>query len=130
MTDARVQAALRRVFDVIMREVAHNPGLAQRLAEALAADIPAGLKSQPAARRAFDASQLHAVNILRVHGEAALRGRLEQIKAVEDLKAVAKASGLLLSGGAGRARPSRIDLIEGIIAAAKHYDAQRTAATA
>jgi hypothetical protein len=83
-----------------------------------------------AARKTFDASQYHAINILRTHGEAALRGKLEQVKAVEDLKSVADASGLVLSGGAGKAkaRLTRAELIAGIIEAAKHYDAQRSAA--
>ena len=85
---------------------------------------------KPAPRRAFDASQFHAVNILRLHGEAALRGKLEQVKAVEDLRSVATASGLVLSGSAGKARPSRAELIAAIVEAAKHYDAQRSAATA
>ena len=33
---------------------------------------------------------------------AALRGKLEQVKAVEDLRSVATASGLVLSGSAAR----------------------------
>src|SRR6516225_1531692 len=51
----------------------------------------------------------HAIscrNILRLHGESALRGKLEQVRTVEDLRAVALASGLVLAGKAGGARPS------------------------
>jgi hypothetical protein len=81
-------------------------------------------------RKPFDASQLHAVNILRLHGEAALRGKLEQVKAIEDLRSVAAASGLVLWASAGKARASRVELIAAIVEAAKHYDAQRSAATA
>ena len=86
-------------------------------------------RSTPASRRAFDPSQFHAINILRMHGEAALRGKLEQVKAVDDLKAVARASGLVLSGSACRPRPSRTELILGIVEAFKHYDALRSSAT-
>ena len=68
--------------------------------------------------------------MLRTHGENVLRGKLEQIKAVEDLRAVARLSGLLLTGPAARPKAKRGDLIEGIIAAAKHYDAQRSTASA
>jgi hypothetical protein len=119
---------LRRIFDVVVREAERNPALAQALAEALAADAGAEPKARKTAapRKPFDASEFHAINILRAHGEAALRGKLEQIKAVEDLRSVADASGLVLSGG--KARPTRAELITSIIEAAKHYDAQRSAA--
>jgi hypothetical protein len=131
MTKAPVHATLRRIFDVVAREAEHNPELAQKLAHAIAEDLAAMPASpKPAPRKPFDASQFHAVNILRLHGESALRGKLEQIKAVEDLKSVATASGLVLSGSAGRARPSRAELIAMIVEAAKHYDAQRSAAIA
>jgi hypothetical protein len=49
---------------------------------------------------------------------------------VEDLRSVARASGLVLSGGADKARASRAELIAGIVEAAKHYDAQRSTAAA
>jgi hypothetical protein len=131
MTKAPVHATLRRIFDVVAREAEHNPELAQKLAHAIAEDLAAVPASpKPAPRKHFDASQFHAVNILRLHGESALRGKLEQIKAVEDLKSVATASGLVLSGSAGRGRPSRAELIAMIVEAAKHYDAQRSAAIA
>ena len=120
---------LDRIFKVMVREAQKNPTLARELIEAIAE----GSTSEPeittlVARKAFDASEFHAVNILRLHGESALRGKLEQVKAVEDLRSVARISGLVLSGSACKARPSRADLISGIIAAAKHYDAQRSAA--
>jgi hypothetical protein len=127
--DAR--QTLRRLFDAVMREAEQNPRLAQSLAEAIGGNAGAIVRSRTcAARNIFDPRQLHAVNTLRAHGEAALRGRLEQIKAVEDLKSVARASGLVLAGRAGKMRPARADLIAGIVEAAKHYEAQRNAATA
>jgi hypothetical protein len=82
-----------------------------------------------ARRKTFDASQFHAVNILRLHGEAVLRSKLEQVRSLEDLRAVALASGLVLVGKAGGRRRTRSDMILSIIETEKHYDAQRTAAT-
>jgi hypothetical protein len=129
MTGVQIHKTLRRLFDAVVREAEQNPGLAEKLAQAIGEDLGARPRApRPASRRAFDASQLHAINILRLHGEAALRGKLEQVKAVEDLKAVAKSSGLVLSGSAAKTRPLRSQLITGIIEAAKHYDAQRGAA--
>lgn len=122
---------IRRIFDAVVREAERNPAFAQALAQAVgeAHSAPQGT-GKPRPRSCLDLSQLHAINILRTHGEPALRGKLEQLTAVEDLKRVAAASGLVLSGGASKARPSRAELIAGIIDAAKHYDAQRGAATA
>lgn len=131
MSKAPIHATLRRIFDVVVREAEHNPALAQKLAHAIAEDVAAEPASpKPALRKPFDASQFHAINILRLHGESALRGKLEQVKAVEDLRSVATASGLVLWGSACKARPSRAELIAAIVEAAKHYDAQRSAATA
>jgi hypothetical protein len=131
MSDDRTHAILRRIFDVIVHEAEHNPALAQKLAQAMSADVDTAPAAPKRTRRKpFDASQFHAINILRLHGEFALRGKLEQVKAVEDLKSVASASGLVLSGSAGKGRPSRAELIADIIEAAKHYDAQRSAAIA
>jgi hypothetical protein len=131
MSEAQIHATLRRIFDVVVREAEHNPALAQKLVQAIAEDVPAETGSARRTRgKPFDASPFHAVNILRLHGESALRGKLEQVKAVADLKSVARLSGLVLAGGARKARPSRAELISEIVAAAKHYDAQRNAATA
>jgi len=119
--------ALRRLFDVIIKEAEQNPALARKLADALG-QPPGEHPPKPRPRKAFDAVQLHAVNVLRLHGEAALRGKLEEVRTVADLKSVAKASGLVLSGSAGSGRASRTVMIAAIIEAAKHYDAQRSAA--
>ena len=129
MKELPAHEVLHRVFKVIVREAQKNPVLARELTEAITqSPISAPRTTPSAARKPFDASEFHAVNILRLHGESVLRGKLEQVKAVEDLKAVARTSGLVLSGRACQARPSRADLISGIVAAAKHYDAQRSAA--
>jgi hypothetical protein len=131
MTNVEVYDTLCRLFDVIAREAERNPALAQKLADAIAGHRNARPRSPKRGRcKVFDASQFHAVNILRLHGEAVLRGKLEQVRAVDELRAVALASGLVLAGSAGGPRPSRAQLILGIIEAAKHYDAQRSAATA
>ena len=128
---SKVPATIRRIFAVIASEAERNPALAQKLAQAIAEDFAAEQRApQPATRAPFDASQFHAINILRLHGEAALRGKLEEIKTVENLRSVATASGLVLSARVGKARPSRAELITAIVEAAKHYDAQRSAATA
>lgn len=129
MSEKQIHETLRRLFDAVLREVEQNPALGRKLAEAIDQEFYAHPRPPKAASsRVFDSSQFHAINILRLHGEAALRGKLEQVKAVEDLKSVARASGLVLSGSAGRPRPSRTELILGIVEAAKHYDAQRSAA--
>ena len=132
MSDAPVHETLRRLFDAVVGEARQNPEFARRLAQAIGQGLAtvADPARPPARRKAFPASELHAVNVLRLHGEGALRGKLEQVKAVEDLKSLAKASGLVLSGCAAKARPSRTELIEGIIDAAKTYDELRSAATA
>jgi hypothetical protein len=130
MTNAPMLATLRRIFDVVVSEAERNPAFAAKLALAVTRDVAAPRARKPATRKHFDASQFHAINILRMHGEPALRGKLEQVRAVEDLRTVARMSGLVLSGAASKAQPSRADLIEGIVDAARHYDAQRNAATA
>ena len=124
-----IHEILRRVFDAVLREAEQNPALAAKLAHAIGADF-GSLRRSPkrTGRRTFEA--VHAVNVLRLHGESALRGKLEQIKSTADLKAVAGASGLVLPPNTSKASPTRTELITAIIEAAKHYDAQRSAATA
>ena len=132
MSQMGPHATLRRLFDAVLEEAANNPQFAARLAEAFGqeAGTNANRPRRPARKASPNGVPIHAVNMLRTHGEAALRGKLEQIKAVDDLKSVATASGLVLAGDAGKMRAGRAELITGIIEAAKHYDAQRTAATA
>jgi hypothetical protein len=129
MKHASAHEILRRLFAIIVREAERN----QRLARELLDVLPGAVVTEPdkprrTTRRTFDAASLHAVNTLRTHGDNVLRGKLEQIRQVADLKAVAKASGLVLTGKASKAGASRADLIDGIVSAAKHYDAQRTTA--
>jgi hypothetical protein len=131
MREVPAHIILNRLFSAILSEAEKNEAFARRLIEALPESVVVKFEqTKPRVRRAFDPSSVHAVNILRIHGEPVLRGKLEQIKPLDDLKAVAKASGLVLSGNATKPRASREDLIDGIIAAAKHYDAQRSTASA
>jgi hypothetical protein len=80
-------------------------------------------------RTLFDPSGYHAIDILRAHGEAALRGKLEQVGDTADLRSIARLSGLMLSGRASSSRATREDLINAIVAEAKHYAAQRGVAS-
>jgi hypothetical protein len=119
MTDAPAHEILGRVFRIIQRAAEKDPLFAREVMQALSTRQNSGV------RRLFDPSGFHAINILRAHGEDALRGKLEHIKATANLRLVAKFSGLMLSGRASNSRATREDLINGIITAAKHYDAQR-----
>jgi hypothetical protein len=112
-------------------EAKKNEPLARKLVEALG-DGVAVERGKPTAapRKTADPADFHAINVLRSHGESALRGKLEQVRAVERLRAIANVSGLVLSASASKPKASRADLIDGIIAAAKHYDAQRNTAAA
>jgi hypothetical protein len=131
MKNVPAHEILERIFKVLLREAEQNPGLARRVFDALPTGVLAAIPpAGKGPRKRIGGPQLHAINILRTHGEAVLRGKLEQVRSASDLIGVAKLSGLVLTGRAGRAKPSRGELIEGIIAAAKHYDAQRTTAAA
>jgi hypothetical protein len=131
MTDVPARELLDRLFRAIVREAEKNEPFARSLIDALQAELAARAgKPKAAPRRTFDASTLHAINTLRTHGENVLRGKLEQIKALEDLRAIARFSGLVLAGDAAKPKASRVQVIDGIVAAAKHYDAQRTTASA
>jgi len=122
---------LGRIFGVIIRAAAKDPTFAQELMQALSGGIAesSSTRQKSGLRRLFDPSGFHAINILRAHGEDALRGKLEQVRATADLKSVAMFSGLILSGRASNSRATREDLIDGIVGAAKHYVAQRDVAT-
>jgi hypothetical protein len=129
MTKPPALEILDRVFRTIIRTAEKDPVFAQELARALCGRPGENLsdRQKPALQRLFDPADFHAINILRVHGEDALRGKLEQIRATADLRSVVAFSGLVLSGRATSSRATREDLINGIIAAAKHYIAQRDA---
>jgi hypothetical protein len=129
MTKAPAHEVLRRLFDVIASEAKRNDALARQVVEALGGAAADKLDKPAAApRKTYESADFHAINVLRSHGESALRGRLEQIRASDRLRSIANASGLVLSGSASKAKASRAELIDGIISAAKHYDAQRSEA--
>ena len=128
MSQLPAHEILGAIFGVIVRAAEKDPAFAQELMQALSGGIAensstGGQKSR--LRRLFDPSGFHAINILRAHGEDVLRGKLEQVRATADLRSVAVYSGLVLSGHASSSRATRDDLIDGIVAAAKHYVAQR-----
>ena len=122
---------LRRVFDVVVSEARTNEALARRLVDVLSEAVPSECdKPAPVPRQKPEPVEFHAINVLRLHGESALRGKLEQVRAADRLRAIANVSGLVLAGGASKPKASRAELIDGIITAAKHYDAQRETACA
>jgi hypothetical protein len=129
VSDARLHSTLGCIFAALLKEVARNERLADELMRVIG-KAPGADAPRAARRASFDPSRVHAVNILRQHGEAALRGRLDEIRSIADLRSVALASGLVLSGRALKGRSSRGELIGAIVAAAKHYDSQRSAASA
>lgn len=119
---------LDAVFKIVLEEARSNANFADRLRSALGepATITPAQKAKSAKPSA--AADVHAVNILRQHGEQMLRGRLSNIRTKTDLSQVAKRSGLRLTGKAAQKSATRTDLIDGIIDAAKQYDSQREAA--
>jgi hypothetical protein len=125
--DPPAHEILQRLFDIIIAEARSSPALARKLLRALPSSMTAGGEPAPRTPK-FDASEFHAVNILRGHGENVLRGKLEQVRSKDNLRAIAKVSSLTLEGAAAKRNASLAEIIEGIIAAAKHYDKQRTGA--
>jgi hypothetical protein len=131
MRKAPAHEVLRRVFDVVVSEAKTNEVLANKLLDVLG-DALANRNDKPAPvpRQKPEPVAFHAINVLRSHGESALRGKLEQVRAADRLRAIANISGLVLAGGASKTKASCAELIDGIIAAAKHYDSQRETACA
>ncbi|HXF55965.1 MAG TPA: hypothetical protein VNK52_17760 [Hyphomicrobiaceae bacterium] len=131
MNEVPAHIILNRLFSAILSEAEKNEAFARKLIAALPNSVVVKFgNTKPRPRRAFDPANFHAINILRQHGEPVLRGKLEQIRSLEDLKAVARASGLVLTGEAAKPKASREGIINAIISAAKHYDAQRSSASA
>jgi hypothetical protein len=131
MSEIPAHIILNRLFAAILSEAEKNEAFARKLISALPQSVVVSFEQpRPRPRRAFDPAAIHAVNVLRLHGEPVLRGKLEQVRSLEDLKAIARASGLVLVGDATKSKATRDDVINGIISAAKHYDAQRTTASA
>ncbi|MEL6289773.1 MAG: hypothetical protein AAFQ42_10305 [Pseudomonadota bacterium] len=147
-TDA-LGSYLESLFAVVIEEARSNPAFAARLHGALAGigngSTPHDPESQrtgsakprrapPSAKPSAKAPEgapekarptIHAVNVLRQHGETMLRGRLSNLRTKAELGAVARASGLRLTGAAARKSASREDLVDGIVTAAIQYDRQR-----
>src|SRR5262249_5573505 len=113
MSQLPAHEILGAIFGVIIRAAERDPAFAQELMQALSGGIAEnssrGQKSRM--RRLFDPSGFHAINILRAHGEDALRGKLEQVRATADLRSVAMFSWLVL-GRASNSRAKRDDLID------------------
>jgi hypothetical protein len=122
---------LARLFATVVEEAKKRPEFAASLLSAFPEAIVARIEKEPGKKKSgFDPSSIHAVNVLRQHGEETLRGRLQQIGTIKDLKAVASHSGIELPSSATRKGAKKADMIEGIIVGAKHYDSQRKAAAA
>ena len=116
------------LFGVIIEEAKRNEGFARRLMSVYPETIVARTTRAKKAGQSFDAADYHAVNILRNHGEAMLRGRLSSLRTKSELKEIAKRSGLRLTGKAALKSAAMSDLIDGIVDAAQHYVEQRGAA--
>ena len=130
MTDEiSAHEVLEKLFAVFLAEARNNPSLTKKMLAAFPKGVIAKVEAPQKPRKAFDPSQHHAINILRSHGENMLRGRLETIRKKADLRAVARASGIVLDGAAAKKNPTLEDLVEGIIRGAKHYHKQRAGAS-
>jgi len=116
------------LFDVIVDEAKRNERFARRLMSVYPETIVARTTRSKTPTSTFDAAEYHAVNILRNHGTAMLRGRLSSLRTKSELTQVAKRSGLRLTGKAARKTAAMTDIIDGIVDAAEHYVAQRGAA--
>ena len=127
-SDKKTGDHLDAVFKIVVDEARRNPNFADRLRGALADGNdhakPAKRSSTPTPSAA---TTLHAVNVLRQHGEQMLRGRLSNLRTKTELLQVAKRSGLRLTGKAAQKSATRPILIDGIVEAAQHYDSQREA---
>ena len=116
------------LFDVVTEEAKRNRAFARRLLAVYPEQIVARIASDKERRSAFDPAAFHAVNILRNHGEAMLRGRLSSLNTKAQLRKVATRSGLRLTGRGARASATKAEIIDAIVEAARHYIAQRRAA--
>lgn len=132
MPDPLSDESLEAVIETIATEARNNPAFAARLRAALA-DTPEGqassatAKANPRSRLPVEAA-FHAVVVLRDEGAGLLRGRLERLGTKAEIKAVAKRSGLVLTGAAAKRTATVAELVDGVVRAAEHYNAQRKAA--
>lgn len=130
MKDVPAEELVEALFDVIVEEARRNKPFARRLLSVYPQSVVARIETGQQRKATFDASAYHAVNILRNHGEAMLRGRLSSLKTREQLREVATRSGLRLTGKGARRSASKSDIVDAIVEAARQYVAQREASTA
>lgn len=117
------------LFAVVSEEAERNEAFARRLLSVFPEAVVARIEKPQKRLSSFDPAAYHAVNILRSHGEAMLRGRLSSIRTKAQLRQVATRSGLKLTGPAARNSASLAHIVDGIVEAAKTYLAQRDVAT-
>ena len=117
------------LFAVVTEEAHRNDAFARRLMSVYPEAIVARLEKPQKRLSAFNPADYHAIKILRAHGEAMLRGRLSSIRTKAQLKQIARRSGLKLIGPAARGSASIAQIVDGIVEAAKTYEAQRAAAS-
>ncbi len=131
MSEQPAHEILKRVFDVVVKEAKNNPIFADKMLQALPPEmvVKAKAKGRPKKEQLFDVSKYHAVNILRRYDVGVLEGRLYDLTK-DNLKTVAKYSGLRLTGPAGRKSATKAMIVKGIVDAAKHYIEQRKSAAA
>jgi hypothetical protein len=126
--DSEAADRLEAVFQTVVAEARANPAFADRVRRALsdaAAERPkqgTGNRKKPAGA---SPPNIHAVNVLRLHGEQMLRGQLSNLRTKTELLRIAKRSGLRLTGDASKRSATRSDMIEGIVVAALQYVSQR-----
>ena len=128
MKSVAAHEVLEALFDVVVDEAKRNDRFARRLMSVFPESLVARIEKPKARRQSFSASDYHAINLLRDHGEAMLRGRLSSLRTKSELRQVATRSGLRLTGKAAKRSASIADIVDGIVAAAKHYEAQRAVA--
>jgi len=129
MKDVPAHQLLEALFDVVVKEAERNSAFARRLLSVYPEAVIARIETKQARTAGFDPAQFHAVNLLRNHGKAMLRGRLSSLRTKAQLRQVATRSALKLTGPGARKSASKAKIIDAIVEAAEHYVAQRDAAS-
>jgi|GEM_PF-1458782 len=119
---------LAALFAVVTEEAQRNEAFARRLLSVYPEAMVARIEKPQKRNSGFDPGAYHAINILHSHGESMLRGRLSSIRTKAQLRQIARRSGLRLTGPAARPSASMAQIVDGIVEAAKTYEAQRAAA--
>lgn len=117
---------LDNLFRVVVDEARRRPEFAEALLRALPSDAIAEIAKapqpkKPTAKPKFDPHSISAIAVYRQQGEMALRAKLAEVRALADLRAVAKASGVQLPRTALAKKATARDLIDGIVAGVQHY---------